>query len=117
MAHVPVVSDKMTYGLKLIAIESNTFILTLPCIGVANYDGDTSSTIVFPIQHNPSSRYVDPKATKFKVTFSLTLPVRIKKLDMFFIERGPESMIKHFQIKDVQGVILETSTITIWCTQ
>ena len=107
----------MRYGLKLIAIELNAFILTLPCIGVASYDRDTSFTIVFPVQHNPSSRYVDPKATKFKVTFSLTLPVRIKKLDMFFTERGPESMIKHFQIKAIQGIILETSTITIWCMQ
>jgi len=117
MAHVPVVSDKMRYGLKPIAVESKAHVLTLPCIGAASYDGDTSSTIVFRVQHNPSGRYVDPQATKFKVTFSLTLPVGIKKLDAFFFETGLESMIKHFQIKDVQGVILETSTITIWCAQ
>lgn len=107
MAHVPVVSDKMRYGLKPIAVESKAHVLTLPCIGAASYDGDTSSTIVFRIQHNPSGRYVDPQATKFKVTFSLTLPVGIKRSDAFFFERGPESMIKRFQIKDVQGRILE----------
>ena len=52
MSHVPVVSDKIWYELKTIAIESKAHVLTLPSIGVASYDGDTSSTIVFKFVFN-----------------------------------------------------------------
>ena len=64
----PVVSDKMRYGLKPIAVESKAHLLTVPCVGTNLYSGDTSSTIIFRIQHNPSGRYIDPTTTKFKMT-------------------------------------------------
>ena len=59
----PVVSDKMRYGLKPLAVESKQHILTLPCLGTNLYEGTTGSTIIFRIQHNPSGRYVDTQAT------------------------------------------------------
>ena len=64
----PVVSDKMRYGLKPIAVESKAHLLTIPCVGTNTYKGDTSNTIVFRVQHNPSGRYIDPQATRFKCT-------------------------------------------------
>ena len=106
MAATPVVSDKMRYGLKPIAVESKAHVLTLPCIGASEYTGDTSSTIIFRIQHNPSGRYVDPTATRFKFTFSLSLPAGCKMQDAFCFERGPESLIRRMQIKDIQGLSL-----------
>ena len=106
MSH-PVVSDKMRYGLKPIAVESKAHLLTVPCIGTNLYSGDTSSTIIFRIQHNPSGRYIDPTATKFKMTCQFTFPDTLTISDTFFLERGPESIIRRFTIKDIQGRILE----------
>ena len=103
----PVVSDKMRYGLKPIAVESKSHILTVPCIGTNTYSGDTGSTIVFRIMHNPGGRYIDPTATEIKMTFSLNLPSTISVSDSFLFERGPESIIRRFQIKDIQGRVLE----------
>ena len=57
----PAVSDKMRDGLKPKAVESKTHVLTVPCVGTNFYSGDTSSTIIFRIQHNPSGRYIDPR--------------------------------------------------------
>lgn len=108
MAYVPVVSDKMRYGLKPIAVESKNHILTVPCIGTNIYPGNTSSTIVFRIQHNPSGRYVDPTATRIKVTFTLNIPTELRyDCHSFFFERGPESIIRRLTITDIQGRILE----------
>ena len=107
MAATPVVSDKMRYGLKPIAVESKAHVLTLPCIGASEYTGDTSSTIIFHIQHNPSGRYVDPTATRFKFTCSLSLPAGCKMQNAFCFERGPESLIRRMQIKDIQRRVLE----------
>ena len=53
----PVVSDKMHYGLKPIAVESKAHLLTIPCVGTNTYKG-ASNTIVFRVQHNPSGRYM-----------------------------------------------------------
>ena len=53
----PVVSDKMCYGLKPIAVESKAHLLTIPCVGTNTYKG-ASNTIVFRVQHNPSGRYM-----------------------------------------------------------
>jgi len=35
------------------------------------------------------------------------LPNTIRDQDTFFFERGPESLIRRFQIKDIQGRVLE----------
>ena len=107
MAATPVVSDKMRYGLKPIAVESKAHVLTLPCIGASNYVGDTSSNIVFRIQHNPSGRFVNPTATRIKFTFEIVFPAGIRAQDAFCFERGPESLIRRMQIKDIQGRVLE----------
>ena len=103
----PVVSDKMRYGLKPIAVESKAHLLTVPCVGTNLYSGDTSSTIIFRIQHNPSGRYIDPTATKFKMTLQFSFPDFLTASDTFFLERGPESIIRRFTIKDIQGRVLE----------
>lgn len=103
----PVVSDKMRYGLKPIAVESKAHLLTVPCVGTNVYSGDTSSTIIFRIQHNPSGRYIDPTATKFKMTVEFLFPPTVTTSDTFFLERGPESLIRRFTIKDIQGRVLE----------
>ena len=103
----PVVSDKMRYGLKPIAVESKAHLLTVPCVGTNLYSGDTSSTIIFRIQHNPSGRYIDPTATKFKMTVEFVFPTSVCPSDTFFLERGPESLIRRFTIKDIQGRVLE----------
>ena len=100
----PVVSDKMRYGLKPIAVESKAHLLTVPCVGTNLYSGDTSRTIIFRIQHNPSGRYIDPTATKFKMTCEFDFPSDLlTPSDTFFLERGPESLIRRFTIKDIQG--------------
>ena len=91
----------MRCGLKPIAVESKAHLLTIPCADTNLYTGDTSSTIIFWIQHNPSSRYIDPTAPKFD------FPTFIKPSEMFFLERGPESIIRRFTIKDIQGRVLE----------
>ena len=52
----PVVSDKMRDRLKPIAVESKAHLLTVPCVGTNLYSGDTLSTIISRIQHNPSGR-------------------------------------------------------------
>ena len=123
MASAPHVTTKMHYGLTPVAVESKAHILTLPCTGADSYPGDTSSNIVFRIQHNPSGWYVDSSATKIKFTFSLSLPNTIRDQDAFFFERGPESLIRRFQIKDIQGRVLEdldnynlTYAVTEICT-
>ena len=87
----PVVSDKMRYGLKPIAVESKAHLLTIPCVGTNTYKGDTSNTIVFRVQHNPSGGYIDPQATRFKCTLQFTFPDVLMPSDAFFLERGPES--------------------------
>jgi hypothetical protein len=108
MAHVPVVSDKMKYGLKPIGVESKTHVLSLPCVGTNRYEGNTSSNIVFRIQHNPSGRFVDPTATRIKLTFTMSWPAALtRSVHAFFFERGPESIIRRFQIRDIQGRVLE----------
>ena len=38
----PVVSDKMHYGLKPIAVKSKAHLLTVPCVRTNLYSGDTS---------------------------------------------------------------------------
>ena len=43
----PVVSDKMHYGLKPIAVESKAHALTIPCISMNSYKGDTPNTTIF----------------------------------------------------------------------
>ena len=107
MADVPVVSDKMKYGLKPIGVSSNLSTITVPCVGTNAYEGNTSNTIMFRLQHNPSGRYVDPSATKIKLTFTLNWPANLNATHAFFFERGPESIIRRFQVRDVQGSILE----------
>ena len=69
MAATPVVSDKMHYGLKPIAKETEAHGLTLPCVGAADCMSDTYLTTIFCIQHNPSGRFVNPTATRFKFMF------------------------------------------------
>jgi hypothetical protein len=59
---LPVVSDRLRYGLKPVAVESKQSVITIPALGATTYDGNTSSNIVFRIQHNPSGRYVHPAA-------------------------------------------------------
>ena len=103
----PVVSDKMCYALKPIAVGSKGHLLTVPCIGTNLYTGDTSSTIFFRIQHNPSGRYIYPTATKFKMMCQFKFPTFITPLDTFFLERGPESNIQRFTTKDIQARVLE----------
>ena len=95
----PVVSDKMRYGLKPIAVESKAHLLTVPCVGTNLYSGDTSSTIIFRIQHNPSGRYIDPIETKFKMTLQFQFPDFLNVSDTFFLERGPESIIRRVHHK------------------
>jgi hypothetical protein len=107
----PVVSDRLRYGLKPVAVESKQSVITIPALGSTVYSGDTSSNIVFRIQHNPSGRYVDPAATRIKMTFTLdftgcTTPA-LTPLDTILFERGPESIIRRFQIRDIQQRILE----------
>jgi hypothetical protein len=70
----PVVSDKMRYGLKPIAVESKAHVLSLNCIGTNLYEGSTSNTIIFRINHNPGGRYIDPAGTRIKLTFTLIIP-------------------------------------------
>ena len=101
------VSDKMRYGLKPIAVESKPHLITVPCVGTNLYSGDTSSTIIFRIQHNSSGRYIDPIATKGKMTCKFEFPSDLTPSDTFFLERGPESLIRRFTIKDIQGRVLE----------
>ena len=103
----PVVSDKMRYGLKPIAVESKAHVLTIPCIGTNSYKGDTSNTIIFRIQHNPSGRYIDRQVTHFKCTLKFTFPETLTPSDAFFLERGPESIFRRFTIKDIQERVLE----------
>ena len=64
-------------------------------------------SIVFRIHHNPSGRFVDPTTCKFKMQFLLTVPASIFPCDTFFFERGPESIIRRLQVKDIQGRLLE----------
>ena len=97
----------MRYGLLPIAVESKAHLLTVPCIGTNLCSGDTSSTIIFRIQQNPSGRYINPTATKFKMTCQFTFPDTLSVSDTFFLERGPESIIRRFTIKDIQGRILK----------
>ena len=103
----PVVSDKMSYGLKPIAVKSKAHLLTVPCVGTNLYSGDTSSTIIFRIQHNPSECYINSTATKFKMTCQFKFPAIVGVSDTSFLERGPESPIHRFTIKDIQGHVLE----------
>ena len=63
-AEYPVVSDKLRYGLKPIAVESKCHIIQCPALGTNLYEGTTASSIVFRIQHNPSGRFVDPTTCK-----------------------------------------------------
>jgi hypothetical protein len=106
MSH-PVVSEKMRYGLKPIAVESKAHILSIGCQGTNIYDGNTSSTIIFRVNHNPGGRYIDPAGTRFRLNFTLNLPVAISPADCFLFDRGPESIIRRLQVKDVQGRVLE----------
>ena len=92
-AEYPVVSDKLHYGLKPIAVESKCHIIQCPALGTNLYEGMTASSIVFRIQHNPSGRFVDPTICKFKMQFLLTVPASINPGDTFFFEHGPESII------------------------
>ena len=39
--------------------------------------------------------------------FILTVPAAIEPCDCFFFERGPESIIRRLQVKDIQGRLLE----------
>ena len=89
----PVVSDKMRYGLKPLAVTSKHHLITLNCLGTNVYKGETGSTIRFRLQHNPTGRYIDPAATKIKLTFTLTLPEELANspADSFYFERDPES--------------------------
>jgi hypothetical protein len=41
------------------------------------------------------------------MTFTLSLPTTTHECDAFRFERGPESIIRRFQIKDIQGRVLE----------
>jgi hypothetical protein len=51
---------------------------------------------------------VDPTATRIKMTFTMTWPTELSKsVHTFFFERGPESIIRRFQIRDIQGRVLE----------
>ena len=106
-AEYPVVSDKLRYGLRPIAVESKCHIIQCPALGTNLYEGTTASSIVFRIQHNPSGRFVDPTTCKFKMQFILTVPAAIQPCDCFFFERGPESIIRRLQVKDIQGRLLE----------
>lgn len=107
----PVVSDRLRYGLKPVAVESKQSVITIPALGSTIYSGDTSSNIVFRIQHNPSGRYVDPAATRIKMTFTLDMTGCVNPplapWDTIMFERGPESIIRRFQIRDIQQRILE----------
>lgn len=107
----PVVSDRLRYGLKPVAVESKQSVITIPALGATTYEGNTSSNIVFRIQHNPSGRYVDPAATRIKMTFTLDytgcLDPPLTPNDCVMFERGPESIIRRFQIRDIQQRILE----------
>ena len=87
--------------------KSKAHLLTVLCIGTNVYTGDTSSTIIFRIQHNPSGRYIDPTATKIEMMLQFSFPNTLTASDSFFLERGPESIIRRFIIKDIQGRILE----------
>ena len=89
----PVVSDKMRYGLKPIAVESKAHLLTIPCVGTNTYKGDTSNTIVFRVQHNPSGRYIDPQATRFKCTLQFTFPEGLTPCDAFFSLNEVQSLL------------------------
>ena len=80
----PVVSDNMRYGLKLIAIGSKAHLLTVPCVGTNLYSGGTSRTIIFRIQHNPNKCYINPTATKFKMTCQFEFPAIDGVSDTFF---------------------------------
>ena len=106
----PVVSDRLRYGLKPIAVESKQSVLVIPALGTNVYEGSTSSTIVFRIPHNPSGRYVDPAATRIKFTFEFDASEMTEDLgiaDSFYFERGPESLIRRFTIRDIQQRVLE----------
>ena len=105
----PVVSDKMRYGLKPLAVTSKHHLITLNCLGTNVYKGETGSTIRFRLQHNPTGRYIDPAATKIKFTFTLTLPESIANCpaDSFYFERGPESIIRRFTVMDLQNRVIE----------
>ena len=48
--------------------------------------------------------------------FLLTVPAVIQPCDCFFFERGPESIIRRLQVKDIQGRLLEDLAISISTT-
>ena len=113
MAHVPVVSDKMKYGLKPIAVESKQHVLTLPCVGTNLYDGNTSSNIVFRIQHNPSGRFVDPTATRIKMTFTLSWPsILSNAVHTFFLNVDQNPLFADFK----SGIFKDLSWKTLITT-
>ena len=75
----------MRYGLKPVAVELKAHVLTIPCIRTNTYKGNTSNTIVFRIQHNPSGRYIDPQAIRIKFTLKFTFPENLTSSDSFFL--------------------------------
>ena len=82
----------MRYGLKPIAVDSNTHMLTLPCVSALTH-------IVFQVQHHPHSCLINSTATRTKFMFTLNLPKTIHDQDVFFFERGPEFLYVSFTLK------------------
>ena len=70
--------------LKANSCTIKAHLLMLPCIPTNTYNGDTSDTIVFRIQHNPNGRYIDAQATRFKCTLQFTFPNSVTASDAFF---------------------------------
>ena len=87
LAKYPVVIDKLQYGLTPIAVESKCHIIRCLALGANLDEGMTALAIVFRIQHNPSSRFVDPTIVtcKFKMQLMLTLPASIQACASYFL--------------------------------
>ena len=99
LTEYPVVSDKLRYSLRPIAVESKCHIIQCPALGTNLNEGSTALSIVFRIQHNPSGRFMDPTTCKFKMQFLLQ-PVYMP-CDTFFLKCGPESIICCLQVKTI----------------
>ena len=83
----------MRYGLKPIAVDSKTHMLTLPCVSALTH-------IVFQVQHHPHSCLINSTATRTKFMFTLNLPKMIHDQDVFSSREDRNSYMFHLHQRD-----------------
>ena len=76
----------MRYELKPIDVEFKSHLLTVPCVRTSVDNGDTSSTIVFRIQHKPSGQCNDPTPTKIKMALQFSFPNALTASNLFCLD-------------------------------